>query len=132
MSWKAPHCTLTSLHRRLELQKFDFKSLADLASIEANKNVDAIGEFPRESSFRHPTCSALGAGIVTKAEQATDVIAKKSGTHIRKRNITLRDDSNKQIEVTLWGHIADQLDLAKLGAFPVLALKGARISEFGG
>ncbi len=66
-------------------------------------------------------------GVATDVGQLGTVNLKAGGTKDR-RNITLADESNLTISVSLWGKNA-----AKLFEFgSVVAIKGARVSDYGG
>ncbi len=47
-------------------------------------------------------------GVVCSVEQ-WQIITKKNGEETRKRSLTIKDDSNRSIEVTLWGDFVDSV-----------------------
>lgn len=64
-------------------------------------------------------------------------ITKRDGTDTQKRSLTIRDDSNRSIELTLWGKYAnepgDHLQAAfQNGVHPIVAIKSARVGDFNG
>ncbi|XP_066520386.1 replication protein A 70 kDa DNA-binding subunit [Hoplias malabaricus] len=87
----------------------DFVSIADLEAREKDAIVDVIG--------------------VCKSVEDVTRITTKTSREVSKRNIQLMDMSGKVIQVTLWGAEAEKFDGS---GQPVLALKGARLSDFGG
>ncbi|KAK9813638.1 hypothetical protein WJX73_001046 [Symbiochloris irregularis] len=75
-------------------------------------------------------------GVVEMVEPWT-TITKKDGTDTTKRPVTLRDQSNRSVELTLWGEYAmnpgEELEAAyKDGHKPILAIKSARVGDFNG
>jgi len=75
-------------------------------------------------------------GVVTSVGPSV-MIMRKTGTEAQKRTLQLRDMSGRSVEVTLWGNFCDlegqQLQLeCDSGLNPILALIGARISNFSG
>ncbi|RLN08242.1 hypothetical protein C2845_PM11G04740 [Panicum miliaceum] len=75
-------------------------------------------------------------GVVTSVGPSV-MIMRKNGTEPRKRTLQPRDMSGRSVEVTLWGNFCDiegqQLQLqCDSDSNPILALIGARISNFSG
>lgn len=87
---------------------FDFKPLASLAQVVVGSNVDV-------------------AGVLVEVEQVMDVNLKAGGTK-RRLNVTLLDDSNTSVRLTLWGEFAEQPFQEGM----VALLKGVKLSDFGG
>ena len=59
-------------------------------------------------------------------------IQRRDGTDATKRTLTIRDNSNRSIEVTLWGEKVENpgkhiFETVRDGARPLLLLKGAHI-----
>ncbi|MCO5550688.1 hypothetical protein L7F22_004178 [Adiantum nelumboides] len=98
-------------------QQFDFKPIIEVGRLEGNAMVDIVG--------------------VVVSINPTTTIMRKNGTEVQKRFLHLRDASGCSVEVTLWGAFCSneghQLqEMCDSGLFPVLAVKGGRISDFGG
>ncbi|KAF7265349.1 hypothetical protein GWI33_021238 [Rhynchophorus ferrugineus] len=55
--------------------------------------------------------------------------ARSTGREVKKKEVMLVDQSNASVTLTLWGAEAENFDGSNN---PVVVLKGARISEFGG
>merc|ERR1712038_693057 len=55
--------------------------------------------------------------------------SKNTGKEIKKRDVTLVDESKVQVRMTLWGSDAESFDGS---GCPVLAVKGAKVSDWGG
>lgn len=77
-------------------------------------------------------------GVVTSVGSSV-VITKKDGTQTQKRTLQLRDMSGRSVGVTFWGNFCDvegqQLQLqcdSSFNPIPILALIGARVSDFSG
>uniref|UniRef100_A0A8D0GS90 Replication protein A subunit n=1 Tax=Sphenodon punctatus TaxID=8508 RepID=A0A8D0GS90_SPHPU len=68
-------------------------------------------------------------GICKSYEEANKITVKSSNREVSKRNVYLTDTSGKMVTVTLWGEEADNFDGSRQ---PVVAIKGARVSDFGG
>lgn len=91
--------------------KFNLVKISELQNIEPDSTIDVIG-------------------IVTKIGPVTDVTLKSRGTNLPKQTITLVDDSNVGVELTLWGSAhAGRNDIAE---GEVVAAKHVRISTFNG
>ncbi|XP_042529743.1 replication protein A 70 kDa DNA-binding subunit [Dipodomys spectabilis] len=90
--------------------QFDFTGIGDLE----NKSKDALVDI---------------LGICKNYEDATKVTIKSNNREVAKRNIYLMDTSGKVVTATLWGEDADKFDGSRQ---PVMAIKGVRVSDFGG
>ncbi|KAM5215481.1 replication protein A 70 kDa DNA-binding subunit [Hipposideros larvatus] len=90
--------------------KFDFTGIGDLESKSKDSLVDIIG-------------------VCKSCEEATKITVKSNNREVSKRNIYLMDMSGKVVSATLWGEDADKFDGSRQ---PVMAIKGARVSDFGG
>ncbi|XP_031823656.1 replication protein A 70 kDa DNA-binding subunit [Sarcophilus harrisii] len=90
--------------------QFDFTVIGDLENKAKDSLVDIIG-------------------VCKSYEDASKVVVKSSNREVSKRNIHLMDTSGKVVTTTLWGEEADRFDGSRQ---PVLAIKGARVSDFGG
>ncbi|KAI5070171.1 hypothetical protein GOP47_0014514 [Adiantum capillus-veneris] len=98
-------------------QQFDFKPISEVGNLEGNAMVDVVG--------------------VVVSINPTTTIMRKNGTEVQKRTLHLRDASGCSVEVTMWGAFCNsegqQLqEMCDSGLFPILAVKGGRISDFGG
>ncbi|XP_042298618.1 replication protein A 70 kDa DNA-binding subunit [Sceloporus undulatus] len=90
--------------------QFDFVSVGDLESVSKDRLVDVIG-----------ICKSYG--------DATKITIRSSNREVFKRDMELMDMSGKTVTVTLWGTEAEKFDGSQQ---PVVAIKGARVSDFGG
>uniref|UniRef100_A0A8B9NHJ1 Replication protein A subunit n=2 Tax=Accipiter nisus TaxID=211598 RepID=A0A8B9NHJ1_9AVES len=90
--------------------QFEFVSIADLENTPKDSIVDVIG-------------------ICKSYEDVTKITVKANNREVSKRNVHLMDISGKLVTATLWGNEAEQFDGSRQ---PVIAIKGARVSDFGG
>ncbi|XP_054989519.1 replication protein A 70 kDa DNA-binding subunit [Sorex araneus] len=96
--------------QHLPTVKFDFIGIDDLENKPKDSLVDIIG-------------------VCKNCEDATKITVKSNNREVSKRNIYLMDTSGKVVCATLWGEDADKFDGSRQ---PVMAIKGARLSDFGG
>ncbi|XP_053130539.1 replication protein A 70 kDa DNA-binding subunit [Hemicordylus capensis] len=96
--------------RHLPSVQFDFVSIGDLEGISKDAIVDVIG-------------------ICKSFEDVTKITVKSCNREVSKRDVYLMDMSGKMVAVTLWGFEAESFDGSQQ---PVVAIKGARVSDFGG
>ena len=68
-------------------------------------------------------------GVVRSFGEITSFVAKTTNKELKKREIHVADNSNCSIAVTLWGKQAEDFDGAE---FPVVLIKGAKISDYNG
>ncbi|XP_046936573.1 replication protein A 70 kDa DNA-binding subunit isoform X1 [Lynx rufus] len=90
--------------------QFDFTAIGDLENKSKDSLIDIIG-------------------ICKSYEDATKITVKSNNREVSKRDIYLMDMSGKVVTATLWGEDADRFDGSRQ---PVMAIKGARVSDFGG
>jgi len=73
-------------------------------------------------------------GVVDSVGPETS-ITRRDGQEARKRSIIIKDDTQRSIELTLWGQYCtnpgDRLEM-EVGRHPILAVKGARVGDFNG
>jgi len=89
---------------------FEFVKLGDLSEKDKDRVVDVIG-----------VCKSAG-------EVAT-INSQKTGKELRKLDVTLVDKSMTEINLTLWGGLAESFDGS---GNPVLAIKNVKVSDFNG
>ena len=68
-------------------------------------------------------------GVIESCEDVVS-ITRRDGSDAKKRSLTLRDDSNASIEVTLWGDKAQSpgqelFERVRAGEHPIAVVKGA-------
>ncbi|KAL3856901.1 hypothetical protein ACJMK2_011607 [Sinanodonta woodiana] len=89
---------------------FSFVKINELEKIQPNGLVDVIG-------------------TLKQCGDVSTVIGKQSQREITKREVQLVDQSGMVVALTLWGKDAESFDGS---GNPVLAVKGARVSDWGG
>lgn len=89
---------------------YDFVKISDLEKCNPNSNIDLIG-------------------IVKVCNDVGSVVSKSTQKEITKRDIQVVDQSGVSVNVTLWGDEAVKFDGQ---GCPIITLKGARVSDFGG
>ncbi|XP_076024942.1 replication protein A 70 kDa DNA-binding subunit-like isoform X2 [Genypterus blacodes] len=87
----------------------DFVPIAQLEKRDKDSIVDVIG--------------------VCKCAEEVSRITTKSSREVSKRALSLMDTTATEVTVTLWGEEAEKFDASRQ---PVVAIKGARLSDFGG
>ncbi|KAL4589438.1 hypothetical protein LXL04_002345 [Taraxacum kok-saghyz] len=98
-------------------QQFSFKPISEIETLENNSIIDIIG-------------------IVTSVNPSVPIL-RKNGMETQRRILTLKDQSNKSIEVTLWGEFCNRegqtlQELVNSGLTPVLAVKSGKVNDFTG
>ncbi|XP_034405489.1 replication protein A 70 kDa DNA-binding subunit-like isoform X2 [Cyclopterus lumpus] len=87
----------------------DFVPIAELENRDKDAIIDVIG--------------------VCKSAEDVSRITTKTSKEVSKRALNLIDTTGKVVTVTLWGEEAEKFDGSRQ---PVVAVKGARLSDFGG
>ncbi|XP_031136619.1 replication protein A 70 kDa DNA-binding subunit-like isoform X1 [Sander lucioperca] len=87
----------------------DFVPIAELENRDKDTIIDVIG--------------------VCKSAEDVSRITTKTSREVSKRALNLIDTTGKVVTVTLWGEEAEKFDGS---GEPVVAIKGARLSDFGG
>ncbi|XP_068206149.1 replication protein A 70 kDa DNA-binding subunit isoform X2 [Palaemon carinicauda] len=68
-------------------------------------------------------------GVCKEALELSTVTQRTTGRELKKRDLQVIDDTKHEVRVTLWGTNAENFD----GSLqPVLAIKGAKVSDFNG
>ncbi|KAF7829144.1 replication protein A 70 kDa DNA-binding subunit A [Senna tora] len=103
--------------KSIPMQMFNFRPINEVESLESSSIVDVIG--------------------VVYSISPTMSIMKKNGTETQKRALLMKDMSGCSVELTLWGNFCNAegqklQSICDSGAFPVLAVKAARVNEFNG
>ncbi|KAJ3196661.1 Replication factor A protein 1, partial [Irineochytrium annulatum] len=68
-------------------------------------------------------------GVVREVQEPSTLMSKTTSKPLTKRDILICDESNFAVRVTLWGRQAETFNHQDQ---PVIALKGARVGDFGG
>lgn len=70
-------------------------------------------------------------GVVKSCADVTEITTKATNKQVSKRDLTIVDQSQAAIRATIWGNQAIEFQ-EYADRFPVVAIKGARVSDFGG
>lgn len=90
--------------------RFNFVSVQDLQGIEKDATVDIIG-------------------VLKDVGETSQIVSKNTGKPYDKRELTLVDDSQFSVRVTIWGKTATQFSTQPES---IVAFKGVKVSDFGG
>ncbi|GKT50340.1 replication factor A protein 2 [Colletotrichum spaethianum] len=90
--------------------RFNFCNIQELQEVEKDATVDIIG-------------------VLKDVDEVSQIVSKSTGKPYEKRELTLVDDTNYSVRVTIWGKSATNFD-AKPES--VVAFKGTKVSDFGG
>lgn len=105
---------VSSDNNDIKQQQYSFKKIKFIETLPGKSFVDIIG-------------------VLIEFGSVTELISKKNQESIKKRSLVVADSTGK-IMVTLWGEEADNFDETecKMSRWPVIALKGCKVSEYGG
>ena len=90
--------------------RFNFTSIGHLQSVEKDAIIDTIG-------------------ILREIGEVSEIIAKTTQKPYSKRELTLVDNTNFSVRLTIWGGSATSFDVPLES---VVAFKGVKVSDFGG
>lgn len=90
--------------------QFNFVSLDQLESLNKDAIVDVIG-------------------VCKDTHDLSHVVMRSTGKELTKRDIQIVDTTAREVQLTLWGTQAEVFDGSQQ---PVVAVKGAKLSEFNG
>ncbi|KAN0064628.1 Replication factor A protein 1 [Thecaphora frezii] len=94
--------------------KYEFVPIDQLESVEPNQTCDVIG-------------------VLDSYGELSEIISKASQRPVSKRELTLVDQSNRSVRLTLWGKSAENFaQIQGVDEKPVLAFKGVKVGDFGG
>ncbi|KAL0942486.1 putative replication factor-a protein 1 [Colletotrichum truncatum] len=90
--------------------RFNFCNIQELQEVEKDATVDVIG-------------------VLKDVAEVSQIVSKSTGKPYEKRELTLVDDTNYSVRVTIWGKSATSFDARPES---VVAFKGVKVSDFGG
>lgn len=90
--------------------RFNFTKIGDLNSVEKDTTIDTIG-------------------VLKEVADVTTITSKNTNKDFSKRELTLADDSQTSVRLTIWGKTAESFE-APLES--IIAFKGVKVSDFGG
>ena len=86
----------------------------------------------REISTKNVPCTIDLIGVVKDFRPIGKIVPKNGGEELTRRSITLVDDSECAIEVTLWQDSATKIDEEVFARKPIIAIKGVSVKEYNG
>ncbi|OTB09130.1 hypothetical protein M426DRAFT_316422 [Hypoxylon sp. CI-4A] len=90
--------------------RFNFVNIQDLQSVEKDATVDMVG-------------------VLKDVGEVSQITSKNSGKAFDKRELTLVDDSQFSVRLTIWGKTATSFSAQPES---IVAFKGLKVSDFGG
>ncbi|KAI0811523.1 replication factor-A protein [Xylaria sp. FL0064] len=90
--------------------RFNFVNIAELQSIEKDSTVDVVG-------------------VLKDVGEVSQIVSKSTQKPYDKRELTLVDDSQFSVRLTIWGKTATTFNAQPES---VVAFKGVKVSDFGG
>lgn len=90
--------------------RFNFTSIADLQTVEKDSIIDTIG-------------------ILKEIGETSQITSKTTSKPYEKRDLTLVDNTNYSVKLTIWGATAASFDVIPES---VVAFKGVKVSDYGG
>jgi replication factor A1 len=97
---------------KLPTMQYNFIDLATLEKIEPGATVDVVA-------------------IIKAIYDVQTIVSKNTSREFEKRDISLVDQSGYEVKCTLWGKQAAEFQ-SSYGVHSVVALKGAKVSDFNG
>ncbi|KAF2195423.1 replication protein-like protein A 70 kDa DNA-binding subunit [Zopfia rhizophila CBS 207.26] len=90
--------------------RYNFTKIGDLGSVEKDTTIDTLG-------------------VLKDVGEVNEIISKNTNKPFSKRELTIADDSQTSVRLTIWGNTAQSFD-APLES--IIAFKGVKVSDFGG
>jgi replication factor A1 len=90
--------------------RFNFTNIGDLQNVEKDSVIDTIG-------------------ILKEIGETSQIVSKTTSKPYDKRELTLVDNTNYSVRLTIWGSSAASFDVPLES---VVAFKGLKVSDFGG
>ncbi|XP_055630999.1 replication protein A 70 kDa DNA-binding subunit [Toxorhynchites rutilus septentrionalis] len=129
-------CQLKPANKQYSTLKNDYEmTMTNDTVIHECKDVSSMPEIQynfvpiSQIANMEPNCMLDVIGVCKEAGEIMQFTAKSSGRELKKREITMVDSSNAAVQLTLWGEDAQTFPAS---TNPVILVKGARVTEFGG
>lgn len=90
--------------------RFNFTNIQDLQTVDKDATIDVIG-------------------ILKEIGEVNEIISKTTQKPYSKRDLTLVDNTNFSVRLTIWGNSATSFEVPPDS---VIAFKGVKVSDFGG
>ncbi|XP_047141686.1 replication protein A 70 kDa DNA-binding subunit isoform X1 [Hydra vulgaris] len=92
--------------------QFNFKQIKSIEDVNKDALIDIVG-------------------IVKSSSEMQQITSKATNKQVWKRDITIVDQSGSAVQATIWGSEAEKFE-EYTDKNPVVAIKGAKVSDFGG
>ncbi|KAM0937492.1 putative replication factor A protein [Dioscorea sansibarensis] len=135
----------------LKVANKQFRTVANDYEMTLNENsiveeADGEGAFIPETKFNFVEIDQLGTyvngrelvdviGVVQNVSSTLSIRRKSNNDTVPKRDITIADDSNKTVTVSLWNELATDIGqqlLDTVDSAPVVAIKSLKVGDFQG
>ncbi|KAF2747195.1 replication factor-a protein [Sporormia fimetaria CBS 119925] len=90
--------------------RYNFTKIGDLNSVEKDATIDTIG-------------------VLKEVGEVNTITGKNTQRDYQKRELTIADDSQTSVRLTIWGNTAQSFDVP---LDSIVAFKGVKVSDFGG
>ncbi|KAF2007787.1 replication factor-a protein [Amniculicola lignicola CBS 123094] len=90
--------------------RYNFTKIGDLQSVEKDTTIDTIG-------------------VLKEIGEVNTITSKNTMKDFQKRELTLADDTQTSVRLTIWGNSAQTFDVPLES---IVAFKGVKVSDFGG
>ena len=102
---------------------------ADAGDLKIEYNLVKLSEL----EAKEPNSLVDICGIASDIGGVTEVVSRKDSRQLKKRNVTIVDDSNTSVELTLWGKTAEDFEAEEPGQPKhVVVIRKAKVSEWNG
>jgi replication factor A1 len=110
----------------IPVEKYTFTPLGELEQLEANS---LCGELVSMSSWHYFSYSTDVIAIVKEIGEENEIVTKQNRP-LKKRDLSLVDQTGFSVRLTLWGRQAEQFQVTDEN--PLYAFKGVKVGDFGG
>ena len=86
----------------------------------------------RDIQIKHVPCTIDLIGVVKEFKAIGKITPKNGGEELTRRTITVVDNSDCAIDITLWQDSASKIDESILVTKPIIAIKGLSVKEYNG
>ncbi|ORY11822.1 hypothetical protein BCR34DRAFT_564723 [Clohesyomyces aquaticus] len=90
--------------------RYNFTRIGDLGTVEKDSTIDAIG-------------------VLKEVAEVSTITSKTTNKDFSKRDLTIADDTQTSVRLTIWGATAEKFD-SPLES--IIAFKGVKVSDFNG
>lgn len=114
--------------RSIKQNVFKFLKLDEIRQLQ----VAPYNPNPQPGQLQAPETLVDVIGVVKAVKPISKITSKKTNREMAKRDITIVDDTNYSIDLTLWGEAAERFNEKELDGYPIIAVKACRVSDYNG